>query len=304
MSLDADAIVDRRRLKRRLAVWRILAVVAIVGAIAAAGWRGAGVGPAGGDYVAALDLNGVLLDDPDRTEAVRALIDDAAARALLVRIDSPGGTAVAGETLYRAIREVAAEKPVVAVIAGMGASAGYLVALGADHIIARETSITGSIGVRFQTAEISELLARLGVSAESIKSTDLKDQPSPFAPLTPAGRAATQAVVNDMYRWFVDMVAERRGLSPATALQLSDGRIYSGRQAQSLSLIDAVGGMPEARAWLSESHGVSDSLDLRPVEHPRGLSVSASLLEMARKTLFSEALRLDGLWALWQPDAL
>ncbi|MDA1132314.1 MAG: signal peptide peptidase SppA [Proteobacteria bacterium] len=303
MSMDADAIVDRRRLKRRLAVWRILAVVAIVGAVAAVAWRGGG-GPAVGDYVAELDLNGVLLDDPDRTEAVRALVSDPAARALLVRIDSPGGTAVAGETLYRAIREVAAEKPVVAVIAGMGASAGYLVALAADHVIARETSITGSIGVRIQTAEISELLARLGVSAESIKSTELKDQPSPFTPLTPAGRAATQAVVNDMYRWFVDLVAERRGLSPATALQLADGRIYSGRQAQSLSLIDGVGGMPEARTWLLETHGVSDSLELRPVEHPRGVSVTVSLLEMARKTLFSEALRLDGLWALWQPDAL
>ncbi|MDA0654048.1 MAG: signal peptide peptidase SppA, partial [Proteobacteria bacterium] len=284
-------------------VWRLLAVVAIVGAVAAVAWRGGG-GPAVGDYVAELDLNGVLLDDPDRTEAVRALVSDPAARALLVRIDSPGGTAVAGETLYRAIREVAAEKPVVAVIAGMGASAGYLVALAADHVIARETSITGSIGVRIQTAEISELLARLGVSAESIKSTELKDQPSPFTPLTPAGRAATQAVVNDMYRWFVDLVAERRGLSPATALQLADGRIYSGRQAQSLSLIDGVGGMPEARTWLLETHGVSDSLELRPVEHPRGVSVTVSLLEMARKTLFSEALRLDGLWALWQPDAL
>lgn len=302
MSLDADAIVDRRRLKRRVAVWRMVAIAVVIAAVAVATWRTERLGGSG-DHIAQLDVVGILLDDPDRTEAVLRQVANNSVQALIVRIDSPGGTVVAGETLYRAIREVAEEKPIVAVIAGTGASAGYLVALAADHIVARESSITGSIGVLIQTAEISELLARLGVSADAIKSTDLKNQPSPLTPMTPEARAATQAVVNDIYRWFVDLVAERRGLSPATALQLSDGRIYSGRQAESLALVDALGGLTEARTWLLENHGVARGLPVRNLDESRGLSLSATLFGIVQKTLFSEALRLDGLLSLWQPDA-
>ena len=269
----------------------------VLAAVAVAIWRTDRLG-AGGDHVAQLDITGILLDDLDRTEAILRLVANDSVRALIVRIDSPGSTVVEGENLYHAIREVAEAKPVVAVIAGTGASAGYLVALAADHVIARGSSITGSIGVLIQTAEISELLERLGVSAEEIKSTGLKGEPSPLTPMTLAARAATQAVVNDMYRWFVDLVAERRGLSPATALQLSDGRIYSGRQAESLSLIDALGGLSEARTWLLESRGMPRDLPVRDVEQVRGLSLSAGLLGIAQKTLFSEALRLDGLLSL------
>ena len=301
MSLDADAIVDRRRMKRRLAVWRVAAVAVALALVAALFWRGEGLPLR--DYVAQVDLSGVLLDDHARIEAVREAAANERVRALVVAINSPGGTVVAGEALFHAVRDVAQIKPVVAVIGGVGASAGYLVAIAADHVIARESSITGSIGVLIQTADVTELLAKLGISADAIKSTPLKDQPSPFEALSPEARAATQAVVNDTYRWFVDLVAQRRQLSPATALQLADGRVYTGRQAVSLSLIDAVGGLEEARQWLQDNHGVGRDLPLLPVGADR-ISVAASLVGMARKTLFSETLRLDGLVSLWQPDGL
>ena len=302
MSLDADAIVDRRRLKRRLAVWRVAAVAVAIGLVASLLWRGE-TGLPLRDYVARVDLTGVLLDDHVRVEALRQAAADDRVRALIVAIDSPGGTVVAGEALFHAIRDVAQAKPVVAVIGGVGASAGYLVAIAADHIIARESSITGSIGVLVQTADISELLAILGISAEAIKSAPLKDQPSPFEPLSPEARAATQAIVNDTYRWFVDLVAQRRQLSPATTLQLADGRVYTGRQAVTLSLVDAVGGLDEARRWLQDNHGVGRDLPLLPVATSR-VSVAASLVGLARKTLLSETLRVDGLVSLWQPEGL
>ena len=300
MSLDADAIADRRRLKRRIALWRMVAVVAVV---VAAVWIVLASGTIRvGEHVAEIRLSGILFDDPDRTEELRRLAVDDRAVALILRIDSPGGTVVAGEALYYAVHSVAENKPVVAVIGGTGASAGYLVALAADHIVARRGSVTGSIGVLVQTAEISELLTRLGINAEAIKSSPLKDSLSPLEPISSEARAATQAMVNDMYRWFVDLVAERRELSPAAALQLADGRVFSGRQAVSLSLIDAVGGIEEARTWLEENHGVAREVPVRRIGAPNRLSLSAELFGLARKVLFSETLRLDGLISLWQPE--
>ncbi len=302
MSLDADAITDRRRLKRGLVVWRLLALVILVGAIAAAMWSSDRITL--GDRVAQIDVNGVILNDEERLIALRRIAGDSAIKALVVRIDSPGGTVVAGEELYRALREVAAQKPVVAVIGGTGASAAYMIALAADRIVVRENSITGSIGVILQSFDISQMLGKLGIDPTLIKSAPLKDQPNPFEPITPAGRAAIQAVVDDTYRWFVDLVIQRRALSPTTALQLSDGRVYTGRQAVALNLVDAVGGVDEARAWLADNKAVPLTLPLHRIEPDRALDVPAGIFGLVRKTLLSETLRIDGLVSLWQPEAL
>ena len=206
--------------------------------------------------------------------------------------------------MFHAIREVAEAKPVVAVIGDLGTSAGYLVALAADHIIARESSITGSIGVLIQTADLTQLMEKLGVSTEAIKSTTLKAAPSPLEPITPEARAATQAVVDDIYRWFVDLVADRRGFTPVEALLLSDGRVFTGRQAVANNLIDGIGGMDEARQWLQTTFSVSADLPVVGIDPRRGLSLTLDFLGLARKTLFSETLRLDGLVSVWQPEVL
>ena len=144
----------------------------------------------------------------------------------------------------------------------------------------------------------------LGVGAIPIKSAPLKDQPNPFEAVTPAARAALQAVVDDTYRWFVDLVATRRGLSPAVALQLSDGRVYTGRQAFSLNLIDGTGGIDDARAWLAESRGISRDLPLVPFKRDNALELPGGVFGLARKMLLSETLKVDGLLALWQPEVL
>ena len=300
MSMDADAIADRRRLKRRLVLWRLLAIVAIVAAVGFPYWRD-GAGLALGDRVAQIDVVGVITDDENRLQAIRRLGTDPSVKAVIVRIDSPGGTVVGGEELYRALRDVAASKPLVAVIGGTGASAGYMTALAADRILARENSITGSIGVVLQTFQLTELLNKLGIDPAVFKSSPLKDQPNPFEPITAEARAAVQAVVDDTYRWFVELVAQRRALSPVAALQLADGRIYTGRQAASLNLIDGVGGIEDARAWLAETKGVGRDLPLRRVVPAGTLEIPTSIFGLVRKTLFSETLRVDGLVSLWQP---
>jgi protease-4 len=299
MTLDADAVVDRRRLKRRLVIWRLATVAALLLLALVVAYQAGALIPRA--YVATIDISGVIYDRQSRLAALSDAATDTNVRALIVQINSPGGTVVAGEALYLAIREVAEAKPVIAVIGSVGASAGYLVAIAADHILARESSITGSIGVLVQTTDITEFLQNLGISAEAIKSTPLKATPSPLEPLTPAARAATQAVVDDIYRWFVDLVAERRNLSTTDALQLADGRIFTGRQAVTNTLIDGIGSIDEAWNWLHDTYGIALDLPTVAIDPNEGKISSLDLLGLARKTLFSETLKLDGLVSVWQP---
>lgn len=305
MALDIDAVLDRRRLKRRLAFWRTSAIVVLVVAMAAlAQWAFGGLSPFGpGDHVARLSVVGVIVEDQDVLDRLDEIAEDTAAKALLIYIDSPGGTVVGGESLFKAFRRVATEKPVVAVMGTTAASAGYMVALGADSIFAHEGTVTGSIGVLLQTAEITDLLARLGVSAEAIKSGPLKAVPSPLEELTPSGRAAAQEVVDQMYAMFVEMVGERRGLSEDQLREVADGRVFTGRSAVTHRLVDAIGGEREARAWLESEHDISSDLPSIDRDVTRDSGVIGRLAQaLGGKTLFSERLMLDGLVAVWHPD--
>ena len=191
----------------------------------------------------------------------------------------------------------------VAVIGELGTSAGYMSALGSDYIIARESSITGSIGVILQSTDITGLLDKLGVKPESVKSSPLKSQPNPLEPFSEEARAATEAVVADIYDLFVGMVAERRRMSRERVAPLADGRIFTGRQALRQGLIDGVGGEAEARDWLASAHGIAASLPVRPVKARRDGGILRDMLDdVVGKTLFSERLRLDGLISLWHPE--
>jgi protease-4 len=304
MPIDPDLLVDRRRLRRQITVWRTLAVIALVGVVAA------GVGRAklfGERHVARLSVSGIITDDADRTRAIVAAADDANVRAVIVRIDSPGGTVVGGETLFRELRELGQKKPVVAVLGELAASGGYMTALAADQIFAREGTVTGSIGVIMQTVDVTGLLERIGVKTEALKSGPYKAVPSPLEPLTDRGREVTRQLVEDMYGMFVDMVAERRKLDRSRALELADGRVYTGRQAKALGLVDAIGGEDEARAWLSEAKGISKALPVRELRITREDEdwsgwMGETLARITGKTYLSERLKLDGLVAVWHPD--
>ncbi|HET7714350.1 MAG TPA: signal peptide peptidase SppA [Bauldia sp.] len=302
MSLETDSLIDRRRLKRRVSVWRTIAILAVL--IAAivilnrskeAPWQKS--------YVARLDVSGIISEDRERDATIERIAKDGAARALIVHINSPGGTVVGGENLFRELRQVAETKPVVAVMGTLATSGGYMTALGADYILARGGSITGSIGVILQTTDVTGLLEKLGISAEAIKSAPLKAVPSPLEPLTEEGREATRALVMDTFNQFIDMVAERRQLPRDTVVKLADGRVYSGREAADNKLIDALGGENEARDWLAENRDIPRNTPVRDIEVERkryGLLGMASSL--AGKALFSERLTLDGLVSLWHPD--
>ena len=300
MAIDADTLTVRRRLKRQLFLWRMLAIVAVVALVAAAVGRFGGLG--GGDYIARLSITGVIVDDERRHRALARVADDDNAKALIVRIDSPGGTVVGGEALHASLRAVAVKKPVVAVMGQVATSAGYMVAVAADRIFAREGTITGSIGVVLQTTELTGLLDKLGIATEAIKSGPLKSAPSPFEPMTPEVRRVTQALVADIHSMFVTLVADRRALSLEDLRPLVDGRVFTGAAAVKNRLIDDIGGEAEARVWLKEERNVDSSLRVRDVKLARNVDRWLDFLDaLDRKTMFSERLTLDGLVSVWHP---
>lgn len=303
MSAEIDLLLDRRRLKRGLAFWRIAAVLAAVAAILLAIAR-AGVPLVGeGAHVALLKVNGIITDDSARDQAVERLAKDRRVKALIVAIDSPGGSVAGGEGLHDAIARVAAKKPVVVVMGGLAASAGYMIAVPAARIFARAGTLTGSIGVLLQTGEVSGLLRKLGITAETFVSGPLKDQPSLTAPVSPQGREVLQGLVNNLYEQFVAMVAAGRHMSAEAVKALADGRAYTGAQAVKLGLVDAIGGMESARAWLASAKGVPESLRAVPVESP-GFATRAfgATFGGLLKSFLTQRVSLDGAWAIWQPE--
>jgi len=303
MALDVDLLLDRRQLKRRLIFWRTLAVVACVVAVLA-GLHRAGV-VAGGAHVARLSVTGLITEDRKVTDSLRAASRDNSIKALIVSINSPGGSVAGGESLYRAIARVAEKKPVVAVMGGLAASAGYMIAMPANRIFARESTITGSIGVLMETGELSGLLEKLGITAEAIVSGPLKDQPSLTRPLTPVGRETLKGIVLDMYDQFVGMVVTGRHMEPDAVRALADGRAYTGRQALKLGLIDAIGDEQDARVWLENEKGLAKGL---PVEDLSTTGFAGRVLaneispigDILWKTLISQRVMLDLPWAVWQ----
>ncbi|MBX3491635.1 MAG: signal peptide peptidase SppA [Parvibaculum sp.] len=312
MSLDADTLTDRRRLKRRLFFWRagaVLAVaVALVALLAERGW------PAR-SHIARVEIGGIVVDDRIQREMLDKIARDPRVKAVILAIDSPGGTTTGAEALYEAVRRVADEKPVVAVLGTVAASGGYIVAMSADRIVARGNTITGSIGVIFQWAQFEELLKYVGIEMREVKSAPLKAEPSPFHKPSPESLRVTKDLIDSSYDWFLHLVIERRGMDEATARRIGDGRVYSGWQAVENGLVDEIGSEEQAIAWLAEAHGLDADLPVQTWQpaYPNlgiagfaGRTLGEAIIVagevVAGKTQQTKRLTLDGLTSVWQPD--
>lgn len=323
MTLDADQIVDRRRLRRKLSFWRVAAFVLLALVIIAAIGFFSGretFSALAPPQIARVTISGFITDDRDQTELFDRLARTDGVKGVIVAINSTGGATSGGEALYEGLRRLAAKKPTVAAVGTFGASAAYMAAIATDHIVARRTSITGSIGVIFEFPEISQLMKTLGVNIDEIKSAPLKAEPSPFHPASDEAKAVIQSMIKDSYDWFVDIVAERRGLQRNDALTLADGRVFTGRQALAAKLVDEIGGEEAALAWLG-SKGVDMKLSVRDWKPERSsggfFSADAALLWLARELglgpeflrgsvidrVLPERLKLDGLLSVWQASS-
>ena len=314
--MDQMGIAERRQLRRKLSFWRVAALVFLVG-IGFALYR-VTVGTSGNSavaHVARVDISGMILDDRELLERLEKIAESSQAKALIVSINSPGGTTYGGERIFKAIRHIAQTKPVVSQVRTLAASAGYMIASAGDHIVAGESSITGSIGVIFQYPQVDEALKKIGVSLEEIKSAPLKAEPSPFHPASEEAKTMIRNMVMDSYAWFVDLVADRRKMPRDEVLKLADGTIFTGRQALGVKLVDELGGDEDIRDYLA-SRNISKDL---PVVEWKQRSSSSSFwfasaaAEFFRQTILGqvmapETLRvfgadklfLDGLVSVWQ----
>ncbi|MGH6793289.1 MAG: signal peptide peptidase SppA, partial [Methyloceanibacter sp.] len=276
MPLDAESVIDRRRLKRRVTIWRIAAVVLgvlflgtlLLGDQEVTG--SAGILP----HVARVTVDGIITDDRKVQELLERVAKADQVKAVILDINSPGGTTTGGEAMYDAVRRLTEKKPVVAVCGTLATSAAYIVAIATDRIFVYGNTITGSVGVLFQWAEVTELLHTLGIKVEEVKSGPLKAVPSPFEPMDQRGRELTEEMVQEAKTWFVDLVGERRKLEPNSVPGLTEGRIYSGRQAVKLKLADQIGDEEAAMSWLRTERDVPAGLkiiDWKPKTESSGL---------------------------------
>lgn len=321
MSINADEIIDRRRLRKKVSFWRIatfivlgLALLSMIGF----GLNKAGLSSASTDHIARVTITGVITNDEPMLKLLKELEEDEKVKAVILNISSPGGSTVGGEAIYEAVRELATKKPVTTHVGTLAASAGYMIAVGSDHIVARRSSIVGSIGVLFQYADASELLDKVGVKVKTVKSSPLKAEPNPFNPASPEAVAMIDRLIQDTYKWFVGIVAERRDMKQFEVLRLADGSIFTGSQSLENGLIDAIGGEDVAIKWLNDEKDISKDLKVierkpkRPTDsifgNPAAIATIARLFGIdignseakALEDALRERLPLDGLVSIWQ----
>lgn len=306
---QVDHIMSQRHLRRSRRNWRYIAFAAI--AIAIVAILGKALGgfsePVSEEHIARVVVDGTIASDPERRYVLNELANDEKVKAVIVQINSPGGTTAGGEELYEGLAALRAQKPVAAVINEVGASAAYMTAISSDRVFARRLSIVGSIGVLYMHLDASKLFETIGIDYDKVATGPLKAEPDLDEAMTPMVRQSLQELVDDSYDWFVDIVAERRELARTDVLKIADGRILTGRQALDLKLIDAIGGEPEVLDWLQESHEIAD-LDVRTYyplpesDFDRLRDILGSSLQEMLSDGLNRVTALDGLVSVWQPS--
>lgn len=303
MSLSADALLDRLKLKSEINKWRTIAILAAV--LLGFTLIGKSVDISGGvkDYIARIEIEGIILENTKRDEKLQAIKDDTNIKAVVVYINSPGGTIVGGEQLYNSLREIATVKPVVAILGSLAASGGYMAAIGADKIFTSSGTMTGSIGVLMQTAEFTDLAQKLGVNFITFKSGELKGSPSPMEKMSPNVAKVMQDSITDAYEYFIGLVKDRRPLTEAEVRKLSDGRIYTGRQAVKNKLVDAIGGEKEAVEWLVNEKKISSDLKVKevPLKEKENPFEQFYSNVMGSDNPYIARISASGLMAIWNP---
>lgn len=316
MTNIADAVLERRRIRRKLTFWRGVTLLLIAAIVLFAALYIKGNTPSRHvAHIAKISITGTIYNNEELLKRLKDVAESDMVKGVILDISSPGGTTTGGEVIYDAVRKITDKKPVVTQVGTLAASAGYMIAIASDHIIAHKTSLIGSIGVLFQYPDISGLLDKIGVKFESIKSSPLKAEPNFFTPTSDAARAMIDNTVKDTYDWFVGLVKERRPMITADKLPaLTNGSIYTGRQALQHQLIDALGDQETSVDWLA-SKGIDKELPViewKAETSPYNDLLSTSVMKLLLRniglseqgsSLFDEhigkRILLDGMLAVW-----
>lgn len=318
--LETETVLDRRRLRRSVSIWRAAGIAGLTLALGLALFGGEKFASLSGEkQIARVAIEGTITEDREQIKMLKEIAEDDNVAGVLLYVNSPGGTTTGGEALYEALRSLEKKKPLVAQFGTVAASAGYIVGLASDHIVARGNSITGSVGVIVQWPEVVQLLDKIGVKVNEIKSGVLKATPSPFETLDEGGRKVAEGMVNDGFKWFLGLVEERRGIKTADVPGLVEGRIFSGREALAVKLVDQIGGEDEAVAWLKDTKKVDAGakvIDWKPSKSG-GLGFgglfgraigsmfgvqAGQLANLVLRDPSVATLGLDGLLSVWHPS--
>ena len=251
-------------------------IVLLAAGIGLLGAAVGGNGLMGGKRIALVAVSGPIMDPEPTLEWIRKVERDPSVAGVLLRVDSPGGGAAASQELYTALSGLARKKPMVVSMGSLAASGGLMVSMAGSRVFANASTVTGSIGVRMDIPQLQGLMGKIGVGQETITTAPYKDAGSYMRPLSPDQREYFKKVLDDMHQQFVDIVAEGRHMEHGRAAALASGKIYTGREAVQLGLVDELGGQEAALAWLSKQCDVPVDRKLlaRPKEGgwlPRGL---------------------------------
>jgi protease-4 len=251
----------------------------------------------GGEKVAIIEIRGVIIDPQPVVEKLVKLRKNEKVKAIVLRIDSPGGAVGPAQEIYAEVRKVQKEKKVLVSVGSVAASGGYYIACGADKIMANPGSITGSIGVIVESLNVEELLNKLGLKSVVVKSGKVKDMGSPFRPMTDEEKKLLQGVLDSVHEQFIRAVAEGRNLPLEKVRELADGRIFSGEQARALGLVDELGNFEDAIALAAKLAGIKGEPEVIYPEKKRFSILDLLLQETASKIL--EGLRENSSLNFW-----
>ena len=207
------------------------------------------------NFIAEIEIDGVIETDKFRSEALRELAENENLKGVFLKINSPGGTITGSEILYKEIKKLSVKVPVYALIYDLGASGGYMTALGATKIYSHETSITGSIGVLMQTLQLEELSKKVGVKMKVYRSVPFKAQPDSFEKTSPEVDSYMQSSIDESHKFFANLVAKERKLTPEETFNVANGKIYMGTEALRLKLIDGIAQEQEVKSALIKTVG-------------------------------------------------
>lgn len=228
-------------------------------------------GLAEGEYIANIKIDGIIFENDFRSKVLAEVAKEKSIKAVIINIDSPGGSIVGSEILFNDLRAIAAVKPVVVVMNSLAASGGYMAAVASDYIIAHNGTLTGSIGVLMQSAEVTTLADKVGVKFNTYKSSPLKGAPSPFEKSNFLVDSVIKESIADSYNFFAELIKNRRGekLNKALWKEIFDGRVFTGRQALQAGLVDKIGGKQDAIDYLYTKLNVKDLAveDVEIIEH-------------------------------------
>lgn len=245
-----------------------------------------------GSKVAVIDVTGVIFNSADIVRQLKKYEEDGSVKAILLRIDSPGGVVAPSQEIYERVAAAREKKPVVASMGSVAASGGYYIACGADSIVANPGTLTGSIGVIFEYPVFADLFKKIGVKTEVVKSGELKDVGSASRPMTERERRMLQSVINDTYEQFVEVVAKNRRLERSRVLTLADGSIFTGRQAKENGLVDKLGTFEDALRLAGEMGGISgEPKTVKEKKYRR-----RSMFDLVGEELFGKALGFPKDW--------